>query len=344
MYRGKGPFVEIPTIVPPTKLRGDGTTGVVEKSLGYYSEKVADKVDDASAFKTAKEEFVRVDEKNGIFRELTAPYLPQQNGVVELKNCTVVEIARRLLNGTGLPIHFLRETTSSIEEYGLNNQTIGKLLINKNALFNKEAAWEWNGKKEDSTVHIIVQLEGKHTTILELAGSDRSPPCNSNTNLSPLSSSNNNSIPASSHSQSSASSSETPPIKFCSLKNVYATCNFSLIATEPTCYKEAAKNHVRESAMIEEIQAIEENQSSELVHFPKRKNVIEIQGIEFEGTFSTKDHFEKIRNTPSLATQLAYKNYGRTKAVNVTDPDVAPVKGGSRDGGGGGGDDYGCGG
>ncbi|WMV13766.1 hypothetical protein MTR67_007151, partial [Solanum verrucosum] len=94
-YVGKGPFVEMPTIVPPTKLRGDGTTGVVEKSLGDYSEKVPNKVDDGSSFKTAKEEFVRVDEK---VNQLNQSRVPQ----VEIDEHSIesTSVGERLLDST----------------------------------------------------------------------------------------------------------------------------------------------------------------------------------------------------------------------------------------------------
>lgn len=44
-------------------------------------------------------EFLSFCEKHGIHRELTAPYIPEQNGVVECKNRTVVEMARSMLKG-----------------------------------------------------------------------------------------------------------------------------------------------------------------------------------------------------------------------------------------------------
>jgi len=46
-------------------------------------------------------------EENRILRELTTLYSPQQNGVTERKNRTVIEMARSLVNARGLPIHFL---------------------------------------------------------------------------------------------------------------------------------------------------------------------------------------------------------------------------------------------
>lgn len=51
-------------------------------------------------------EFQKYCEGWGIKRELTVPYTPQQNGVVEHKNMTVVEMARSLLKCGGLPLKF----------------------------------------------------------------------------------------------------------------------------------------------------------------------------------------------------------------------------------------------
>ena len=45
----------------------------------------------------------------GVRRELTAPYLPQQNGVVERRNQTVVATARAMLKAKGLPGTFWGE-------------------------------------------------------------------------------------------------------------------------------------------------------------------------------------------------------------------------------------------
>lgn len=46
---------------------------------------------------------------NGIKRHLTAPYSPQQNGIVERRNRTMVEMARSLLKEMSLPAWLLGE-------------------------------------------------------------------------------------------------------------------------------------------------------------------------------------------------------------------------------------------
>jgi transposase InsO family protein len=48
-------------------------------------------------------------EDRGIKHFLTAPYTPQQNGVVERRNQTVVAMARNLLKSMGVPARFWRE-------------------------------------------------------------------------------------------------------------------------------------------------------------------------------------------------------------------------------------------
>ncbi|KAL4317812.1 hypothetical protein GQ457_18G000340 [Hibiscus cannabinus] len=49
---------------------------------------------------------------NGIRRELTAPYTPEQNGVAERKNRIVVEMARSLLKAKNLPDQFWGEAVA----------------------------------------------------------------------------------------------------------------------------------------------------------------------------------------------------------------------------------------
>ena len=58
-------------------------------------------------------EFTSFCEENGICRELTAPYTPQQNGVAERKNRTVVEMARSMLKAKELPDQFWGEAVAT---------------------------------------------------------------------------------------------------------------------------------------------------------------------------------------------------------------------------------------
>ena len=53
--------------------------------------------------------FKEICEQGGIRRQFTAPYSPQQNGVVERRNRTVMEMARSLLKGMKIPGMFWGE-------------------------------------------------------------------------------------------------------------------------------------------------------------------------------------------------------------------------------------------
>jgi hypothetical protein len=58
-------------------------------------------------------EFGRYCAERGVERQFTAPYSPQQNGVVERRNQSVVAMARCMLKAKGLPGYFWGETVST---------------------------------------------------------------------------------------------------------------------------------------------------------------------------------------------------------------------------------------
>lgn len=49
---------------------------------------------------------------NGISRQLTAAYTPQQNGVAELKNRTIINMVRSMLSEKQVPKNFWTETVN----------------------------------------------------------------------------------------------------------------------------------------------------------------------------------------------------------------------------------------
>ena len=54
-------------------------------------------------------EFRELCKESGIKRELSTPYNPQQNGVAEQKNKTIMEAARAMLHDQDLPMHLWAE-------------------------------------------------------------------------------------------------------------------------------------------------------------------------------------------------------------------------------------------
>lgn len=90
-------------------------------------------------------EFNAFCENEGIERQLTAPYSPQQNGVVERRNQTVVAMARSLLKSQGMPGLFWGEAVTTAVY--LLNRSPTKSVVGKTAY----EAWR---EKKPSVEHL----------------------------------------------------------------------------------------------------------------------------------------------------------------------------------------------
>ncbi|KAK1607324.1 hypothetical protein QYE76_030997 [Lolium multiflorum] len=99
----------------------------------YESEIKAIRTDNGTEFKNyTMQEFV---DDEGIKHEFSAPYTPQQNGVVERKNRTIIEMARTMLSEFNSPHNFWGEAISTAVHYSnrlflrpLHNKTPYELL------------------------------------------------------------------------------------------------------------------------------------------------------------------------------------------------------------------------
>ncbi|KAK1696014.1 hypothetical protein QYE76_012711 [Lolium multiflorum] len=99
----------------------------------YESEIKAIRIDNGTEFKNyTMQEFV---DDEGIKHEFSAPYTPQQNGVVERKNRTIIEMARTMLSEFNSPHNFWGEAISTAVHYSnrlflrpLHNKTPYELL------------------------------------------------------------------------------------------------------------------------------------------------------------------------------------------------------------------------
>jgi len=77
--------------------------------------------------------------KSGIKHQFTTPYTPQQNGVVERKNRTVMEMARALLKSMGVPGKFWAEAVRHAV-YLLNR-------LPSEAMGDRTPYEAWNGRR-----------------------------------------------------------------------------------------------------------------------------------------------------------------------------------------------------
>ena len=269
------------------------------------------------------EEFINFCDDHGIHRELTAPYSPEQNGVAERKNRTVVEMARSMLKAKRLSDKFWGEAVATTvyllnisptravynqtsyeawkhkkpqvshlkvfgcvayalvndrskldkksdkcifigycdqsKAYRLYNPVSGNFLISRNVIFNEEDYWK-EIEKDNTSAHIPALFDEGET----------------NTNNRSGETSTNN---RSASDQSFNGDDENTSTKFRSLQEIYNSCSFALYASDPLCYKEVAAVPEWQSAMNEELHAIEKNSTWELVDAPEGKNIVGLKWV-----------------------------------------------------------------
>ena len=107
----------------------------VEKQSGQYIKVL--RSDNEKEY-TSKQ-FYKFCEDEGVERQFTMVYTPQQNGVSERKNQTVMEMAKSMLHDKGLPKTFWAEAVS-----------IAVYLLNRcptKAVWNKTPFEAWSGRK-----------------------------------------------------------------------------------------------------------------------------------------------------------------------------------------------------
>ncbi|KAI4347833.1 hypothetical protein L6164_008612 [Bauhinia variegata] len=115
----------------------------------------------------------------------------------------------------------------------------------------------------------------------------------------------------------SVSLEETPPRKVRTLREIYESCAFALMVTDPTTYKEAAETKAWQNAMEEEILAIQRNKTWELVDLPERKNTIGLKWI-FKTKYNADGSIQKHK------AQLVAKGYSQLQGVDF-DETFSPV-------------------
>ncbi|KAL4353097.1 hypothetical protein GQ457_06G014620 [Hibiscus cannabinus] len=229
------------------------------------------------------QEFNNICDEHGLRRELTAPYTPEQNGVAERKNRTVVEMARSMLRAKGLPNQLWAEAVatavyllnlsatrailnqtpyeawygkrpwvshlkvfgcvaytlidshkrnkldekstkcifvgycSQSKAYRLFSPCDSKIIISRNVTFNEDARWTWEERAGDVKFELASEETAPQTEVLQ-------PP-----------SPNPSSPPTSPSSSGSSSDDETPPRRFKSLAEIYATTQ-ALFSVEYSVY------------------------------------------------------------------------------------------------------------
>ncbi|KAE8673808.1 hypothetical protein F3Y22_tig00111772pilonHSYRG00252 [Hibiscus syriacus] len=192
-------------------------------------------------------EFQEFCEANGIRRPMTVPRSPQQNGVAERKNRTILDMARSMLKSKKLPKEFWAEAVACVvyltnrsptrnerrtklddksesfifigydansKGYKLYNPDNKKFVISRDVVFNEEGEWDFNSHTYD--FNFFPQFEEDEQTMREQLDESQqelaTPP------TSPTSTTQGDSSPSSS---SSGSQSERVVQRTRSLRDLY---------------------------------------------------------------------------------------------------------------------------
>ncbi|KAL4387685.1 hypothetical protein GQ457_09G013510 [Hibiscus cannabinus] len=112
-------------------------------------------------------------ENKGIEHQLTVGYTPQQNGVSERKNRTVMDMARCILMEKNLPKKLWAEAKrskldakdergiflgydSQAKGYRIFNLDTEKIMISRDVEFNEDASWNWDEEKVEKKNYVMV--------------------------------------------------------------------------------------------------------------------------------------------------------------------------------------------
>ncbi|KAA0032700.1 T26F17.17 [Cucumis melo var. makuwa] len=246
---------------------------------------------------------------NGICRPMTVPFTPQQNGVVERKNRTILNMVRRISLWNKTPkqawtgrkpsighlrvfrcmayAHIPNQKHSKLDDksekyvfvgydasskgYKLYNPITKKTIVSRDVVFDEEASWNWNDELDD---YKFLFFPNDHDKPSDIA-SPSTPP------TMPI-------TPQQSTSSPFASSSEVPR-GMRSLRDIYDETeelsqtfnNLTLFLlfddSEPLNFEEASQNDKWKITMDEEIKAIKNNDTWELSTFVNAKKAVGVK-------------------------------------------------------------------
>ncbi|CAL5345664.1 unnamed protein product [Camellia sinensis] len=267
-------------------------------------------------------------EENGIQRELTTPYTPEQNGVAERKNRTVVEMARSMLQAKGLSNGFWAEAVATsvyllnlsptrvvmnrtpVEAWRGTKPSVSHLrvfgciayalfLIRRDVVFDENASWDWRGSDEKMQQQVPMSIgispnESQVPIPTSSSGSSMASPSSPRRDFSPT---------------LEESSDETPPRKFRSLRDIYESCQFALSVSDPMTYGEAATKEEWQRAMVEELAAIEKNRTWEMMDLSEGKNAIGLKWV-FKTKFGADGSIQKHK------ARLVAKGYAQQHGID----------------------------
>ncbi|KAJ4709756.1 Retrovirus-related Pol polyprotein from transposon TNT 1-94 [Melia azedarach] len=269
-------------------------------------------------------EFQEFCEANGIRRFLTVPRSPQQNGVAERKNRTILNIARSMLKSKRLPKKFWAEAVSTTVY--LSNRSSTRSVWGKTP----QKAWcrrkpgishlrvfgsvahvhipdERRTKLDDKSESFIFIGYDSKEPIIEQAGDAREEPTTSHTPpTSPTTNNQGDSPPSFLKERNEERTRSFQDLYEVTerLDNLTLFCLFA--ECEPMSFGEAIQDEKWRNAMDEEIKAIVKNDTWELVSLPKGHKAIGVKWV-YKAKQNSKGEIERYK------ARLVAKGYTQNK-------------------------------
>ncbi|XP_074351350.1 uncharacterized protein LOC141690452 [Apium graveolens] len=253
--------------------------------------------------------FVKYCEEQGIRKFLTAPYTPQQNGVAERKNRTILDMVHSMLKSKKMPKEFWAEAVKCAiyvqnrcphaklkdqtpqEAWNGKKPTVSHLKVfgsvayahipdqQRTKLEDKSKKYIFIGYDEKTKGYKLLDPTSKQVTVSRDVRVNEASEWDWNnlteaTNEVEESTGFTPSIPVNSETSDDEDEPRQPRMR--SLQDLYDSTNeahliYLLSDFENVCFEEIVRDKRWQTAMDEEIKAIDRNNTWELVEFPEGK-------------------------------------------------------------------------
>ncbi|CAL2244033.1 unnamed protein product [Prunus armeniaca] len=243
-------------------------------------------------------------------------FLPNtQNGVVERKNRTVVEMAKAMLHEKELPYYLWAEAVHTAVY--ILNRCPTKALRDKTpfeaySTRKPGTSWNWKEVSDNSVVMMNFEEQPRNSQVDSFETPIR--PQNSGFTAGNSAASYGESSKESSRLEDTQTFDHTP-LKWRKLDDILAQCN--LCTMEPEKFEEAVKEESWLKAMKDELNMIEKNKTWELVDRPMEKPIIGVKWV-----FKTKLNLDG--SVQKNKARLVAKGYSQKPGVDYNET-FAPV-------------------
>uniref|UniRef100_A0ACD5Y5J0 Uncharacterized protein n=1 Tax=Avena sativa TaxID=4498 RepID=A0ACD5Y5J0_AVESA len=296
-------------------------------------------------------EFEEFCSNDGMIRHHTIPYTPQQNGVAERMNRTIISRARCMLSNAGSPTDYSQLRVfgctayahvdngklepravkciflgygSGVKAYKLWNPETKKILLSRNVVFNESVMYHDSLPSDPSPVAIgeegvRVQVEHLQKTVDNNAVVDDTHEENIDDDVVQHS-------PTILQQPQESIATDRPRRNIVPPRRLIEECNLAHYAlscaeqvehdTEPATYNEAVASVDREkwvSAMQEEMQSLDKNGTWEVVRLPKQKKVVRCKWI-----YKRKEGLSP-NEPPRFKARLVAKGFSQIPGIDYND-------------------------